>query len=193
MAAFKYNYGQAFTLFSQNNPLEEVAEMCQIPIEKLKEHAGREGWTGLVKSIQGYHAARNELVQALPPEEKKNAIAKLQANRDANFAQADMLRQVAYKTIEHWLSVVSEPDEEGRIGLIDARNLKEMANALATIHELTYRALGDCAAKTTSGPDRPSGSPQITINLPGVLVNPRGSKTIDVRGSDTTTGSVEAQ
>ena len=191
MSAFKYNYGRAFALYSQGHPLEEVAELCDMPTDKLKEHAGREGWGALALAVQSHFTTRQELMTRLPPEKQKLTLEKLQANRDTNFAHADMLRQVAYKTLEHWIKVVTEPDVDGRIGIIDPKALKEMANALATIHELTYRALGDAEAKTTAGPDRPSGSPKITINLPGVLVNPRGARQIDVKSSDTTTGSVE--
>lgn len=187
MSQLKYNYGKCFALYSQGYPLEEVSKQCDIPIEKLKEHASRESWSGLAKSVQSFYSARNELVKANTPEESLAITKRLQANRDTNLAHATLLRDIAYKTLEHWILVCNTPNDKGQTQSIDPKSLKEMANCLATIHDLTYRALGDYEGKRDpTQPDRPSGSPHITINLPNVLVTQRGQRTVDV---NTTSGS----
>lgn len=184
MSSKNPNYMSAFALYQQGHSLDQISETTGIPIDRLREQCSRHSWQGLAATLKSYYEARNELIPRLAPVDHALAVKKLETNRETNYAQAMQLHKLAQKTVDDWIKAATEPDEQGQTFTPRPKDLKELANAIATIHELTYRALGDTEAKREPVVgERQSGTPHIHINLPGVLVNPRGAKTIDVKTS----------
>lgn len=119
----------------------------------------------------------------------------LSDNRKQNYAQADRLRQKINDLIDdvekgkfkikrgfHHKGVVVYAETDPT-----PSDLLNIATYIRTVHELTYRALGDTTG-TGSPTETPSGGPQpaapvITINLPAAIALPRERRALEARGA----------
>lgn len=191
MPSLQFNYASAFAMYEQGHTLDQISQVTGIPIKTLKTQHSLQGWQGLKASMKSFHDAQRELAPLTPTVDHALALKRLETNRDANYTQAKQLFDLTQKTIDTWIKAATIPNEEGRTFAPSPKDLKELANAVATIHELTYRALGDgTAAKKDPSFPADKQTPQVIINLPGVLASPRiAKKTIDVPSEQSSTQS----
>lgn len=163
MSEPQHNYSSAFVDFCKGSPIEEVAEANGIPVDTLKVHAHRMGWRGLMTSMLDLRQ------NAMVPVKTSWAAVKLESNRQSNYEQATKLREMAEGYIR---------DAMDRGVQLPPKTLRDLACAVATIHDLTYRALGDVPAKKDANQsDRPANT-AIHVHLPAVLASPRPTKAV---------------
>lgn len=161
-----YSYESAFALYLDGNPLEDIAVSLGIPFDTLKQRSWVHGWAAIAKRYT--EVAKNSFV--LPT--LARSAQQLEANRSANQKQAERLRAILDKTL---LAL------ETGAALPTPKNFRDICAAAATIHDLTYRALGDVPAKKDAGqPDRPAQA-AIHVHLPPAIAAPRhASRTITI-------------
>lgn len=228
-----YNWTAAFVAFTNNHPLEEISESFGIPLTMLKNKSGSERWAALRDELPlGTHepgavrasAVNQNLAPANPfnqgkaltlpaglPVTVQKKFEALMQNRATNFDQADKLRTYLSKLVEKLLSGEMKMEQifhhKGTITRttreISPADLVNIATFARSIHDMTYKALGDTIAQTERGQDSPSGNggpqlPQIVINLPSAIAQPRqqmkvlqdarraGIEIIDVPGVEAT-------
>lgn len=222
-----YNWAAAFVAFVNNHPLSEISEALGIPLETLQDRAGSERWQSLRSELplgtcEPLQAVPGITVGAVGPsdpfEQGKSltipenlpvAVQKklqgLMANRQLNYVQGANLRKYLDTLIQKLLSGELKMEQvfhnKGQIVRttreISPADLVNIATFARTIHDMTYKALGDTAAQTEKGQDGQPGqtmAPQIIINLPSAIAQPRqqvamleeakkaGIQIIDVQG-----------
>lgn len=177
-----YNYAQAFLCYCQGTPLNEVAEICGIPLSTLRNRAGEERWAVL----------REEAPKLLPVlrEEAPGTAAvtarldQIKANRAANYENANELREDLVDAIgklrrgeklkQYFFSAktctVVEKEVEWSV-----KDRLLLAQYAETIARMSYQALGDqvTGVKTENGPANSQNVPRITVILPGLAAEPR--------------------
>lgn len=185
----RYNWAKAFTEFHNGATLEEVAATHDIPFETVKQRANEEQW----KQI------RLELQRAddMMPARTEARLKAIELNREENLRQAVALRDDVARILvklqkDEWTipSVVTVGKGKDAVQQVVERKASIndrllLANYVRTIHDLTYRALGDVSGGkgdgTGVGPN-PTAAPGITLILPGVIAKPRSEqgKPIDI-------------
>lgn len=189
MAFVKYNYTAAFVAWLNGTPVEEISHIYSIPIDTLKTHMREEQWGRLQEHLplvtnQLMTTGQNtELQKAGKDVDAKMELVK--RNRDENFELACKLRKdltgVVDRLLAGELKLERQWCHKGNVTrtevdptIIDRVNLAAYAR---TIADLTYQALGDrgavSGAKDGLSGDGASGTPAITIILPGAIAAPR--------------------
>ena len=200
----KIRWQAAFTAFCNGTPEEEIAQIFQIPLNRLKVKILDEGWRTLRTKLPLATLPNREPVSTLPAEVSAK-LEVIEDNRKANLAAFSKLR-------DHLLEVVTAL-KDGRLKLEKQFNFKgnivraevnpgpsdwvNIATYAQTIAQGTYRALGDFQGQEKPGQDALAGqatmpqAPAITIILPGVIAAPRAERkeregtVIDVRDAAT--------
>jgi hypothetical protein len=202
-----YNWAAAFVAFVNNHPLQEIADGFGIPLQALENRSKAERWeslrtelplgtceplqavpgitVGLVGPSDPFLRGKGlEIPQSLPIAVQKK-LEGLMANRQLNFTQASNLRtyldQIISKLLDGSLKMEQVFHNKGQIVRttreISPADLVNIATFARTIHDMTYKALGDTTAQTEKGQDGQVGSqsaaPQIIINLPSAIAQPR--------------------
>jgi hypothetical protein len=200
------NWAGAFTSFCQGAPFEEIAQIFEIELTTLTDHAQRERWVALRATLPlGTAPAVDKEMTSVT----QIKLAAIQANRDANLKAwaklrddaidiIDRLRAGKLKVQKQWHNRGLVTEAEAEVSLADRVNL---ATYLRTVSEGTYRALGDMSAQEKPGQDQPGGSapnaPAITIILPMVIAAPRDQRekdtVIDLRDTATPSDTITAE
>lgn len=133
---------------------------------------------------QGRAGATSSLTPAGLPVALKAKLDTLINNRKLNFNQACKLRDYYEKLLTKLASGELKMEQlfhnKGQVVRttrdISPADLVNIVTAGRLIHDLTYRALGDGQAQEKAGQDVPAGqqaAPQIIINLPSAIAQPR--------------------
>ncbi len=156
------NYTACFVAFLQGSALEDIADQFSCSLKSLLIVAREQHWAKLAVTAQAQVAVATR---------DDEALAELQINRTKNYTQAQTLRGELDKTLmlcTLWGKVPIAP-----------QILKELATAAATIHDLTYRALGDKDVQRNAGEGSVKAN-EIHFHLPGAVAKPREVRAIDV-------------
>lgn len=197
LADFKrVNWAEAFSQYCQGVSLPDIAAMLQISEHRLEVKASSERWPTLKARVE---AASQSLVPVSPDEIARRASL-IQENREKNYRAWCDLRDDALdlitelrsskgkgmvKKLFHFKGDVVEHTTDMSIA-----ERATFGNYLQVISQGTYAALGDRVCSTGAKDDatsNPTGTPGITIILPGVIAKPRGTADEKkVAGSDAT-------
>ena len=156
------NYTALFIAFAQGSSLEDIADEFNVAITGLRTVAREQRWPALALQIQSAMAA---------PADDEQRIVKLQDNRDINLRQAQMARDELDATFEACTLWGQAP--------IAPQIIKELVTAMATVHDLTYRALGDKDKQQQPGQGGVS-TKEIHFHLPGAIAKPREERVIEL-------------
>lgn len=207
MGKQNFNWAAAFVAYVNNHPLQEISDGFGIPLVSLENRAKAERWqalrnelplgtnepltaapgltTGLVGPADPFHQGKGILVPEGLPIAIQKKLEALMANRQLNYGQADKMRLYLDQIIEKLLSGELQMEQifhnKGLIvrttRMVSPADLVNIATFARTIHDMTYKALGDTTAQTEKGQDGPAGHsttpPQIIINLPSAIAQPR--------------------
>lgn len=191
MTPIEFNYSEAFFLYLQGRSLEEIAENSGFRLDFLRTYASKHGWTGL-------RVVHNEMTtNALVRPDAKVSLALMENNRQVNLAQAQKFQGVidfAIKQLQDEMTngpkkyTVTTTDKKGNTKTetktferVTPKNIRDLACAAATVHDLTYRALGDIPAKKDPSQSDVTPRAQIILNLPPIMAEPRNiTRVIDV-------------
>lgn len=163
------SYELAFSRYLEGHPLEDIAKQLEIPLDVLQHRSWQHGWRAM--ALRFHEVAKT--VNVLPT--FRLTTEHLELNRKANYEQAKRLRVQSDKFLK-------QMEDTGT--LLTPKAFRDLVAAIATIHDLTYRALGDVPAKKDANqPDRPA-SAQIHVHLPAAIASPRsGARTIDIKAN----------
>jgi len=185
----KYAWIEAFAAFLKGSPLEEIAILHAIPLEKLHNKYRAENWSRVALALKGTVV---ETTKVLTETEAEMKLALVERNREENFEMVKGLRDHARNVIDDLKS--------GKMMITKVFNTKEgpieheldptpadftqIANYVKTIHDMSYKALGDVASLTGAkiGDDMPGASKgglsqSLTqIFLPGAVKAPRADR-----------------
>lgn len=158
-----HDYSLALSQFLRGHPLTEISSAMSIPLESLETYAKQHAWISLSRELAQYYNT------ALTPTKGQWATEVLEHNRKFNYTQATELRQLAQNVIDAEVRRHSVNPEAA----MTPKNLRDLAAALATIHDLGYRAIGDMVGKKDAAQgDKPAGT-TIHVHLPAILAEPR--------------------
>lgn len=174
-----YFYTPAFVAYCKGAPVEEIATQFSIPLDSLKAKMRAEGWKTLAGVLFGNDGPL--------PAHTADALARIEANRTKNYELAvklrDNLRVVLDALCAGTLRIKKLFNYKGTATEYDApltiSDLVNLATYAHTIHEMTYRALGDHGANggkadTTAAAAPPA--PAMTIILPAAIALPRDQR-----------------
>jgi hypothetical protein len=179
-----YPYTPAFVAFCRGAPVEEISAVFNIPLKSLQAKMRQEGWQTLANRMAG-----SITVDRTPNDE---ALAKCEENRAKNYEIASKLRDELGKTIENlaagtlkikklWHNKGDVVEYWAEPTMADLLNIATFAR---TVHDMTYRALGDTVAngghETDTSPGASPPTPPITIVLPEAIARPRLERCINV-------------
>jgi len=181
-----YPYTPAFVAFCQGAPAEEISAVFNIPLKSLQAKMRQEGWQTLASRVAG-----SIMVNRTPNDE---ALSKCDENRAKNYEIASNLRDELGKIIENLaagtLKIKKLWHNKGEVVEYLAEptmaDLLNIATFARTIHDMTYKALGDTVAnggyKADVNPGTTPPTPPITIILPDAIARPRTQRTVDMVG-----------
>lgn len=204
----KYNWTAAFVAYVNNHPIAEISAAFGIPEGELVRRISAERWGGLRDELPlGTYtttpAPPNAVAQSVGPADPfnqgkavttattlpvaiKQKFEELIANRHLNLKQAQNLRTYLDGFIAKLLTGEMKMEQifhnKGQIVRtlreISPADLVNIATFARSVHDMTYKALGDTTAQTERGQDGPVGvnsaqAPQIIINLPSAIAQPR--------------------
>jgi len=158
------NYTALFVAFVAGSSLETVADEFQVSFGELQKVARAQRWTKLALRVQA---------QLDTPHGDEQRIVKLQSNRETNLQQAEMAR--------HKLDVAFEACSLYCDAPIAPAVIKDLVSAMATVHDLTYRALGDKDKQQHAGQGS-APTNEIHFHLPGAISKPRDERVIELSG-----------
>lgn len=183
-----YNYAAAFIEFVKGTTIEDIAMALAIPLHTLKTKAREEGWKRL--------AAEVPMALTAPGIRAERDMAKIEANRAKNLEIVHKLQEDLTHQVELLLKGelrVERVTPKGEIVQLppSIKDRHALAAYAKTIHEMSYRALGDVIASREEGSGMPGGAAQqITIVLPLPISEPRQHRTYDVDASVVTPPSL---
>lgn len=204
----KYNWTAAFVAFCNNHPVIEISEAFGISVDSLEQRIKQERWSALrdelplgtkdatpalagapgqsVGPADPFNQTKQLSVPAGLPVAVKQKFERLLANRELNLGQAAKLREYLDTLLTDLLTGKMEMEQifhnKGAIvrttRKVSPADLVNIATFARSIHDMTYKALGDTTAQTEKGQDGPVGAnsgavPQIIINLPSSIAMPR--------------------
>ena len=179
-----YPWQAAFVAYCNGSPIDEIAQVFDIPLDKVHRHMAAEGWAGLrarlplvtlqqtttdgqmVKEGEGTECmGRRGTPQALVPAVAAK-LELIQQNRDANLAVFVQLREHLVENVrglrDGTLKIERLFHFKGSVvehastpGPGDWVNIAAYAR---TIAEGTYRALGDFQSQEKAGQDAAAGA-----------------------------------
>lgn len=184
-----HNWAEAFTHFCGGLPLEDIASMMLIPLDKLEARHRNERWPTLKAKVE---AQMLSLVPTHPDDIAKRALL-VQANREKNFEMWSKLRGEAAELIDQLIETKGVAmfkkywHNKGQIveHACDASmaDRQAIANYLQIICQGTYAALGDRISSSGAKdgePDRTNGPQNIVqIILPEYIAKPRSERSVD--------------
>lgn len=194
-----YNWAEAFTLFCGGLPLEDIANMMLIPFDKLEARHRSESWPKLAKRVE---AQMMSLVPVHPDDIAKRGLL-VQANREKNLELWNEARDITAKLLRDIASTDGGKGmfkkvfhNKGQVvvheGDMTSGDWATICNALQTIAQGTYAAMGDRISASGAKDGEPSatnsGQPVIQIILPEYIAKPRSERGVDsaktVKGTD---------
>lgn len=191
----------AFVAYCNGTAEDEIAQVFDIPLLKLKVKMQAEGWAALREKMPlvTTRAGQNATALALRgtaglPAEIEAKLAVIQENRAKNLTVFVDLRDRLLEQLQAWkagnLRIEKSWSNKGVVTTHEAApgpgDWVNIATFAQTIAQGTYRALGDFQAQDKPGQDavggaqlNPSLGPAITIILPGAVAMPRAERGID--------------
>jgi hypothetical protein len=157
------NPSALFVAYLQGATVPEIAEEFGVSESIVTRYSREHKWKALALKAD---------TPALLDTQDDVALSVIKKNRDENLKQAVRLRTEVDNTL----------NEATAGGLLPLRPavLKDVAQAVSTIHDLTYRAVGDKDKQRDAGQGRATEMPSIVINLPAAIARPRGEGAIPV-------------
>ena len=178
-----HNYAAAFLQYLEGRSFEEIAENSEIPLDTLKAQASHNGWGSLRTVYNEMH--ENQLVKP----NIESSLVKMETNRQTNLIQAQKFQNVLDFALQQLAEemqngpkkyTVTVTDKKGNTRTetkiferLTPKNIRDLSCAAATIHDLTYRALGDIPAKKDPNQSDSAPRAQIIVNIPSILAQPR--------------------
>lgn len=140
-ADLSFNPAAAFVLFWRLGSLSATAEALDIHYQNLVAYATEQEWNALVEQLPKVADLRPETTQA--------RLKAMENNRAENYRQSDRLR----KLVDVWVgametALAKAAGQKGGVmkGLPTAKELNDLLKAVQSLHDSTYRALGDKGA-----------------------------------------------
>ena len=183
-----------FTAYCNGAPADELAQIFDLELSSVTNKIKTERWAALRANLP--------LGETLKSDSEMRGIseirlAAIQANRDKNLAAWSLLRGHVISVIEKLAAGTLKMEKvfNGKTGITRVEDLDpttgdlvNIATALRTATDGTYRAIGDFQAQDKPGQDGSVNGqpppPSITIILPSVISQPRDSspsQVIDLR------------
>ena len=183
-----------FTAYCNGAPADELAQIFDLELSSVTNKIKTERWAALRANLP--------LGETLKSDSEMRGIseirlAAIQANRDKNLAAWSLLRGHVISVIEKLAAGTLKMEKvfSGKLGVTRVDDLDpttgdlvNIATALRTATDGTYRAIGDFQAQDKPGQDGSVNGqpppPSITIILPSVISQPRDSspsQVIDLR------------
>lgn len=187
------NFAEAFMHYCSGLPLEDIAEMTGMPLQKLQSRAQYERWPTLKAKLETNTEA--SLAPPAHPDDIQKRAEMIQLNREKNYVAWEALRDDVmdiigtlkatkgknmFKRYFHNKGQIVEHECDMSMSERNA-----LANYMAVVAQGTYAALGDRVSSTGAKDDATShpsvnGGQSITIILPGVVSKPRAEKKAQV-------------
>ena len=191
----KSSWAAIFVAYCNGAPVDELAQIFDVEIDQVKNRIHHEKWAALRANLPLGETLKSDSEMKGVSEIR---LAAIQANREKNLAAWSVLRGHVISVIEKLaagtLKMEKVFNSKGIITRVDdleptTGDLVNIATALRTATDGTYRAIGDFQAQdkpvqdgSVNGQPPP---PSITIILPSVISQPRDtspkSQVIDLR------------
>lgn len=190
----KTNWQAVFVAYCNGAPSDELAQIFDVEIAQVTDRIHRERWAALRANLPLGETLKSDSEMRGVSEIR---LAAIQANREKNLAAWSLLRGHVISVIEKLAAGTLKMEKvfNGKTGITRVEDLDpttgdlvNIATALRTATDGTYRAIGDFQAQDKPGQDGSVNGqpppPSITIILPSVISQPRDSsptQIIDLR------------
>ena len=175
-AKTKYAWSSAFAAYLQGFDFRTIAEEYDIPQRTLEAFANDQRWATLAATTPIQMTAQAAKV-------KKPQVEELLANRRKNYELWSELREELMQKVEALrrgelkISKVFYSAKTGESAIVESDpnpgDLVDLANAIRTMADGTYRSLGDVVSDSERGAKGPSIG-EVKIYLPSLVMKGTG-------------------